>query len=135
MRKFIVYTRSLPAGCCKITTDAPAVIEVEGEVVGMQEDTSILWLPPHEFRFAITKPEFLQEPKEIVKPDGSKATIKVPLVYHSHSVYLNIHQAQIAAEHLVRDGFQFTKRKTGKDFTEEEVKAKFAEIQEIMLEN
>lgn len=133
MRKFIVYTRSLPAGCCKISTDAPAVVEVEGEMIGQMEDPSVGWLPEGEFRFRITKPEFLQEPQEIKKSDGSRVKSMVSPVYHSHAVYYNVHQAHVAAEHVVRESFAFVQRKDGKEFTEEEVRAKFTEIQEILL--
>jgi hypothetical protein len=133
MRKFIVYTRSLPAGCCKVSTDAPAVVEVEGEMITQTEDTSVGWLPQGEFKFRITQPEFLYESQEIKKADGSKEKVMLPPVYYSHAVYYNIYQAQVAAEHIVRSNFEFERRKTGKEFTEEEVRAKFVEIQEILL--
>jgi len=133
MRKFIVYTRPLPAGCCQISTDAPAIVEVEGEMITQLEDPSVGWLPEKAFRFRITKPDFLYEPQEIKKADGSREKVMVPPVYHSHAVYYNIYQAQVAAERVVREGFAFAKRKTGAEFTEEDVRAKFSEIQEVLL--
>lgn len=133
MRKFIVYTRSLPAGCCKVSTDAPTVVEVEGEMVTRSEDPSVGWLPEGEFKFRITKPDFLHEPVEIKLPDGSREKTMVPPVYHSHAVYYNVNQAHVAAEHMVRHSFAFTQRKGGAEFTEEEVRAKFSEIQEVLL--
>ena len=132
MRKFIIYTREIP-GHCKASSEVPAIIEVEGEKLTPQEDGSVLWIPEPEFKFRITKPDFLQDVRETVKSDGSKVRVVSSLIYYSHSIYWNKYQARIAAEKFVRDGFEFTKRKTGKDFTEEEVKAKFAEITEIML--
>jgi hypothetical protein len=133
MRKFIVYTRSLPSGCCKVVTDAPAVVEVEGEMVTQTEDPSVGWLPEGEFKFRITQPEFLYEPEEIKKADGTKEKRMVPPVYYSHAVYYNVHQAHVKAEHMVRDSFAFAERKHKGEATEEEVKAKIAEIQEILL--
>lgn len=125
MRKFIVHTRPLP-GCCKVG-DAPTVIEVEGEMISATEDPSVKWLPEGEFRFRITKPDFLFEPKQA----GSKEM--VPPVYHSHAIYWNVYQARAVAERLVRQGFEFSKRKSGKEYSKEEVRAKYSEITEIIL--
>lgn len=133
MRRFIVYTRALPAGCCKVATDAPSVVEVKGEMITPTEDPSVLWLPEGEFKFRITQPEFLYEPQEVKRPDGSREKVMAPPVYHSHAIYWNVVQAHVAAERMVREGFAFTQRKTDKEFTEEEVRAKYAEIQEILL--
>lgn len=129
MRKFIVYTRPIPG---QSGTDLPAVVEVEGEVVPQTEDPSLGWLPEGEFKFRITQPEFLYEPQE--KKTTSKDKVMVPPVYYSHAVYYNIYQAYVAAEQMVRESFAFAKRKDGIDFTEEEVRSKFAEIQQVLLD-
>jgi hypothetical protein len=119
MRKFIVYTRAIP-GCCKVG-DAPTVVEVEGEVVSAQEDITVQWLPAGEFKFRITKPDFLLEKDS-------------ETIYYSHSVYWTIHGAYAAADRIIRQSLEFTQRKTkGEPFTEEELKAKIAEITEILL--
>jgi hypothetical protein len=123
MKKFIVHTRPL-AGYCKLG-DVPIVIEVEGETITAVEDPSVMWLPVGEFRFRVLKPEILYEPQE----DGTKT----PPVYFSHSVYRTLDQAQSVAERLVRGQFQFALRKYGTAFTEEQVKEKCEEIQEILL--
>lgn len=131
MRKFIVYTRAIP-GCCQ-TSDVPTVVEVEGELITGTEDVSIMWLPEGEFKFRITQPEFLYEPKEVKKLDGSKGTMMVPPVYYSHACHWTVHGAHAAADRVVRQGFEFAQRKHGTPFTEEEVAAKQKEIQEILL--
>jgi hypothetical protein len=130
MRKFITYTRPIP-GCHK--SDAPTVVEVEGELVTGLEDVSVMWLPQGEFKFRITAPDFLYEPKEVKQADGSKATVMVPPVYYSHACHWTVYRAHVEAEHMVRQGFEFALRKHGKTYTEEEVAAKIAEITEILL--
>ena len=131
MRKFVVHTRPLP-GCCK-TGDLPTILEVEGEMITATEDPSVLWLPEGEFRFRILKPEVLYEPKEIVHADKTREKITVPPVYYSHSVFWTTHQAMAKAIHLVRQQFEYAKRKDGTEFTEEQVSEKVKEIQEILL--
>lgn len=131
MRKFIVYTRAIP-GCCQ-TGDVPTVVEVEGELITGTEDVSIMWLPEVEFKFRITQPEFLYEPKEIKKPDGSKGTVMIPPVYYSHACHWTVHRAHVEAERMVRQGFEFALRKHGTPYTPEDVAAKVAQIQEILL--
>jgi hypothetical protein len=131
MRKFIVHTRPVPG--CRKDSDAPTVVEVEGEMIQGVEDPSVLWLPEGEFRFRIMKPEFLYEPAEIKKEDGTKEKITVPPVYHSHVIYASVDQARAEAERLVRAGFEFAERKRDVPFTDQEVKAKVCEITEILL--
>ena len=130
MRKFIVHTRAIP-GCPN--GDVPAVVEVEVELITGIEDASVMWLPGGEFKFRITQPEFLYEPREVKKADGSKGTVMVPPVYHSHACHWTVHGAQVEAQHMIRRGFEFAQRKYGTPFTEEEVAAKQKEIQEILL--
>ncbi len=131
MRKFIVHTRSLPG---HKYTGAPIVLEVEGELIAAVEDPSVMWLPEGEFKFRITAPEALYEPKEIPQPSGPPKKEMVPPVYHSHACYWTVHGAQAAAERMVRSEMQFEIRKGRMEsFTEEELKAKYAEIQTIML--
>lgn len=131
MRKFIVHTRPLP-GCCK-TSDAPTVVEVEGEVVSAIEDPSVMWLPEGEFRFRILKPESLSEFQEVKQSDGSKKKVMVSPIYHSHAVYPDLSHARFVAESLVVQAFEFNKRKYGTEFTEEEIAQKCSEITEIFL--
>ena len=131
MRKFIVYTRKL-AGIRK-GTDAPSIIEVEGETIEPIEDPSVMWLPKGEFRFRILKPEYLFEPKEIVKEDKSTETIMVPPVYYSHSVCWTVSQARAQAERIVKEGFEFELRKRGTPINWVDVIEKCKEIKEITL--
>lgn len=133
MRKAIVYTRPLPSACRKITTDAPAIVEVEGDIIPAMEDPSVMWLPKGEFKFRITVPDFLYEPQEIRKADISKDKVMVPPVYHSHSVYDTFDGARQVAKQMVEESFQFVQRKTGRTYSEDEVAIKLTEIQEIML--
>lgn len=129
MRKFIVHTRSLPGH-----KGGPFVLEVEGEMIAAVEDPSVMWLPEGEFRFRIMKPEALYEPKEVEQEDGSMKKVMVPPVYHSHGIYWTVHQAAVAAEHILRQELEFEIRKGRiESYTQEELKAKYAEIQTIML--
>jgi hypothetical protein len=123
MRKFIVHSRPIP-GHIK-SSDAPTVVEVEGELITAMEDATILWLPKGEFKFRITKPEWLYEPT-----NDKKLT---PPVYYSHACYWSSDQAHVFAERMVRHGFEFAERKQGIKFSDEEVKAKFSEITELLL--
>jgi hypothetical protein len=132
MRKFIVHTRPIVG---HKASDAPTVVEIEGELVSAMEDPSVAWLPEGEFRFRINHPTFLHEPQEIKQPDGSKKTVMVPSVYHSHAVYWTTDQAHSVAERLVRQAFDFALRKYGTPFTREEVKQKYQEITEMKLYN
>lgn len=133
MRAFVVHTRPLP-GCCK-TGEAPTIVEVEGTKITAMEDPSILWaLKEGEFRFRITAPEALYEPYESKQADGSKKKTMVPTVYHSHAVSLSLEEARATAERMIKSGLDFEVRK-GRlaSYTEEELQAKYAEIQTIML--
>ncbi len=132
MKKFVVHTRPLP-GCCK-TSDAPIIVEVEGEVISPMEDPSVMWLKEGEYRFRIMLPESLYEAQEGKQSDGSKKKVMVPTVYHSHAIYSNLAEAQAAAKRMIKSGLDFEVRK-GRlaSYTEEELEAKCAEIQTIML--
>lgn len=124
VRRFIVHNRPLP-GCRK--TGVPSVVEVECEMF-----TPPL-AAPGEFVARILKPEFLWEPTRVLQ-DGVLKDVVLPPVYSSHSVYETLALASSAAQHQVRHGFEFEVRK-GRivSYTEEEVKAKCAEIQQILL--
>lgn len=132
MRKFIVYTRALPG--CKTDSEAPTVVEVEGELVTAMEDPSIMWLPVGEFKFRITKPEFLNETHEVKQADGSRKKVQVPSVYYSHSCYATSVAARVVAVRMIQESLDFEVRK-GRltSYSNEELKAKYAEIQEVML--
>lgn len=131
MRKFIVHTRAIPG--VKFT-GAPIVMEVEGEHIQAVEDPSVMWLPEGEFKFRIMAPEALYEPKEIPQSAGPPKKEMVPPVYHSHGIYWNVHQAMVHAERMVKSGLAYEIRKGQREtYTEEELKAKLAEIQTIML--
>ena len=100
MKKFIVYTRAIPG--IRKGNDPPSVIEVEGELIKPTEDPSVMWLPPGEFKFRILKPEYLYEPKEIVKDDKTVEKIMIPPIYYSHSVYWTVSQALSKVEVLAK---------------------------------
>ena len=125
MRKFIIYTRSIP-GVVK-TADIPTVVEVEGElVVGTEAPFGTLL--PGEYWFQITQPEFLYDTREV---RGSKSS--VPPVYHSHAMYDAIEQARIAAEEMVQDGFEFETRKYRTEYSTIDLLNKIKEIQVFKL--
>lgn len=128
MRKFIVHTRAMP-GCAK-ATDAPVILEVEGQVITGLEDPSVMWLPAGEYKFRITKPEFLYEPKE---GPGSKEKTMVPPIYYSHTMFSTAHEARAKAYALITHSFEFTARKQKTEYTHEEVVQRCSEIQEILL--
>lgn len=123
MRKFIVHTRAIPG----LKTTAPTVVEVECDVIQGVEDPSVMWMAEGEYRVRISAPIWLYEPK------SEKDKTMVPAVWPSHNFYWTVIQARVAAERLVRSEFEFAFRKHGTEYTEEEFKAKCAEIQEIIL--
>jgi hypothetical protein len=129
MRKFIVHTRPLP-GCCKGSSDAPSIVEVEGKMIAGPS----AFLPEGEFYFYIVEPNFLHEPREEKQGDGSKKKIMVPVTYHSHAIYHDVEEAQTAAKKMIKSGLDFEVRK-GRlaSYTEEELNAKYAEVQVVML--
>ena len=129
MRKFIVHTRPIP-GCCKGSGDAPTIVEVEGKMIY----GAVTFLPEGEFYFHIMEPDFLYEPKEEKQPDNSKKKIMVPVTYHSHAIYHDVTEAQAAAKKMIKSGLDFEVRKERlAAYTEEELDAKCAEVQVLML--
>ena len=126
MKAYILYTRPIP-GYNK-EEDLPYIVEVEGEMITAMEDPSVMWLPNYEFRFRISKPEFVYESREVAGKN-----ILVPPVYHSHATYPSSIEALVGANNMVFQQFLFVKRKTGVDFTEDQVNAKCKEIQVIYL--
>lgn len=133
MKKYIVYTRAIP-GCCTKNSDAPAIVEVEGEIVSVLEDPSVMFLPKGEFKFKISRPSFLHEMQEIKQADGSRKKINVSPVYYSHATYSTAIQARSVAERMVQEGLDFEVRKGHlASYTDEELKVKCNDIQEILL--
>lgn len=129
MRKFIVHTRAIPPQ----KGEAITILEVEGDLITAQEDASVMWAPAGEFRFRITKPEFLYEAREIIKSDKTKEKVMVSPVYYSHSVYDGLEQARDEACKLVFHSFQFIARKTGVEFNNEQALGKVRQVPEILL--
>jgi hypothetical protein len=129
MRKFTIYTRATPT--CRRA--GITIVEVECEKIQGLEDPSVMRLPESEYFARITAPDWLYESREVTGEDGVKVKTPVPPVYHSHALYWTLIQARVYAEKMVREEFEFLQRKKGSTFTEEEVKVKLAEIQEIML--
>lgn len=136
MRAFVIHTRQIP-GCaaCRTGEFTPmTIVEVEGERVLSLEDPSVMWLPEGEFRFRIKQPEFLHEPHEAKKADGSREKIMLPAVYHSHAIYLTIEEAREATKKLVVGEFEFALRKKKvESYTTADVEARLSEIQELKL--
>jgi len=132
MRAYVVHTRPLPGSCKK--TDTPTILEVEGEKLTAMEDPSVMWLKEGEFWFRIMKPESLYEPKESKMEDGSRKKVMVPTVYFSAGIYSTVELAQAAAQQMIKGGLDFEVRK-GRlaSYSEEDLQAKYAEIQTIML--
>lgn len=131
MRKYIIYTRSIPG--VKTTGDL-TIVEVEGHIITPLEDPTVMFLPQGEFKFSISCPEFLCEIKEVKLPDGTKKKNVIPSVYYSHSVYHTLEHVRAATETLLQESLEFEVRK-GRlpSFTEEDVKAKCVEVMELML--
>lgn len=135
MRAFIVHTRQVP-GCaaCRPGDTPMTIVEVEGEYVSSLEDPSVMWLPKGEFKFRISKPEFLHEAQERKKADGSREKVLVPSVYHSHSIYSSLEEAREATKKLVVGEFEFALRKKRiESYTAVDVEGKLSEIQELKL--
>ena len=129
MRKFIVHTRAIPPQ----KGEAITILEVEGEVITPSEDPSVMWAPYGEFRFRIRKPEFLYEPREIIKSDKTKEKAMVPPVYYSHSVYEGLVLARVAAFNLIVQSFEFAQRKSGVEYGAEQVLEKARQVPEVLL--
>lgn len=135
MKAYIVHTRQVP-GCaaCRSGDTPMTIVEVEGERVSPMEDPSVMWLKEGEFKFRILKPEFLHEPHETKKSDGTKEKTMVPAVYFSHSIYLTLEEAREATKKLVVGEFEFAVRKKRiESYTAIDVEGKLSEIQELML--
>lgn len=135
MKAYVIHTRQIPGCAACRTGDTPmTIVEVEGERVSSIEDASVLWLKEGEFRFRIKQPEFLHEPREIKKSDGSKEKIMVESVYFSHSIYSTLEEAREATKKLVVGEFEFAVRKKRiASYTTEDVEKRLSEIQELML--
>ena len=102
-----------------------SIMEVEIELITATEDPSVKWLPEDEFKARIIAPTSLYDKQE----DGSL----IPPIWHSHAFSWTIHQAWARAERMLREEFQRGLIKHNKVFSEEDVKAKLAEIEEILL--
>jgi hypothetical protein len=123
-RRFIVYNKPMP-GCKR---GGPAsIVEVECEIMHPP------FLKEGEFTARIHKPEWLWEPTRVLR-DGMLVEVVEPPVYMSHAVYHNINQAQVAVERQVRNTLEFEIRKGKREaYTDEELKARYAEIKEFRL--
>lgn len=124
MIQFIVYPRPISSG--KHKTTAPSIMQVHIELVQGVDDPSVMWMTNGEYKAYILSPYFLYELRE-----GS--TEKVAPIYYSFNFYETASQARLIAEKIVRSEFEFNLRKYETEFTEEDIQAKFKEIQEILL--
>jgi hypothetical protein len=132
MRKFIIYSRSVPS--VEKTEDMPTIIEVEGDLLVGIPFYCLMGRRQQVDHFRIMKPDFLYEVKDIVK-NGKKDKISEPPVYAMHAIIDDIIEARRQAEKLVRAILQREQRKSGVEFTEEQVLEKIREIQEVYLPN
>jgi hypothetical protein len=109
MKMFIINTKN--------SSEAISVLEVEGEMVSSLEDPSVMW-PTNEgeFKFRILKPESLGK-----------------VIYCSHSVYSTWVDATAVAKAMIRQAFEFNKRKYKIEFSEEDVLNKCDKIELVML--
>lgn len=125
-RRFIVHSRAIPG---QKKTGVPAVVEVECEII--RAPLSQIG----DFEAArIFKPEWLWEEVPKLGADGKLHDVLEPPVYCNHAIYWNVSQAESVAERLIRSSFEFEIRKGKREaYTDEEFRAKCAEIQTIML--
>jgi hypothetical protein len=131
MKKFIVYTR--PVQGYPKTDDLLSIVEVEGEVVAIQDDCTILWLPKNEYKFRILKPDFLREPREIIKSDKTKEKVMSPPIYYSHSVFDTKEAARLKAIMFITHDVEMIVRKTATPFDAKSLQEKLDAVQEILL--
>lgn len=103
MNKFIVHTSR---------NGSVSIMEVEVELVSAIQDPSVMWLPKDEYRAKILHPESLHDP------------VLGPPIWYSHAFYASVAGALSAAEQLIQQQFEFVKRKSGVDFTADDVKQK-----------
>jgi hypothetical protein len=130
MRKFIIHTRPIPG----VETGDLTIVEVEGHVITALEDPSVMWIPKSEFKFSISRPEFLCETRETKLPNGTKKRDVIPSVYYSHAIFHSLEHVRAAVETMIQEGFEFAVRK-GRlaSFTLEDIKTRRAEVKELML--
>lgn len=114
MRKFVIQSKK---GKTSIT-------EVEVEIIQPLEDPSVMQLPSEEYRARILAPQtFYQCIEKVLIPD----------VWYSHAFCDGLVDAWKKTEELIRQEFEFNKRKYGKEFTEEEVQAATNAVEVVML--
>jgi hypothetical protein len=116
MKKFVVHT---PRG------SKSSIMEVELELITATEDPSIQWLPEGEYRARVLAPASLSEKQD----DGS---LQAP-VWHSYMFYWNVTQAWVYAEKMIRTEMKRDMEKHHIEYTEDDVKARLAEIKEVLL--
>lgn len=131
MRKFVIYTRAIP-GCCR-PTGTISIVEVECEMLTAMQDPSVMWGPPGEYRVRILKPEFLHETQKVLNGNVEEK-ITVPSIYYNHALYESVEAAVAPARSEILAEFEFQVRKNKRSsFTTEEVEAKCAEINVVLL--
>lgn len=90
------------------------------------EDPSVMWMSSGEYKARLVSPDWLHEIR-----DGS--TEKVAPIYYNFALFFSINEAKLAAAKMIRAEFDFNLRKYGTKFTEEDILAKFEEIEEVLL--
>ena len=123
MIKYIVYSRPIPG---KNKTTGPSIVEVDAVNITRAEDTSVGWMPAGEYKARLVLPNWLHEIR-----DGS--TEKVDPIYYNFALFFSVNEAKLAAAKMIRVEFEFNLRKYGVKFTEEDIRAKFEEIEEVLL--
>jgi hypothetical protein len=104
-----------------------SIVDVILEKITPMEDVSVAWLPIGQYRARVLEPKFLYE-KQL---DGSLA----PPIWHSHSFY-SVNDIVVVwdkIEKIIRAELQRQFDKHGVVFTEEEVKAKLAQVKEVSV--
>ena len=96
-----------------------AVVEVDIEPIKGIEDPSVMWLPPYEYKARVVK-----QAMQYARPDD---------IWYSHCFYPYQRQALLQARHLIRETFEFNKRKHGAAYSESDVLARYAQIKELSL--
>lgn len=124
MRMFVVHIwQDKPAnGEKKDAEKQPvqtAVVEVEIEVIKGMEDPSVLWLPPYEYKARVIK-----QAMKCALPED---------IWCSHCFYPYQREALLRAKSLIREDFEFNKRKHGVIYTEADVLKKYTQIKELSL--
>ena len=122
MKKFVIQSKS----------GQFSIQEVDVEVISTTEDPSVAWLPAGEFKARIMRPtSFHMKVERLV--NNKREMVDVPEVWYSFAFLNSLEEAKATCAELIREEFDFKKRKHKIDFTEQDVADAQAKMQVALL--